>query len=92
MMNNRIAINVIKDALEIWEEVSDVDEAYWEAQPYIEAYKLAKTTIEKQIPKKVKRIYKTIPECLVCGLAVQQPFPCRCGQMIDYKEDSNEDT
>lgn len=59
---------------------------------YTVAFEEAIEALEKQIPKKPKHIYETIPECPVCGLAVQYPFPCRCGQMIDYREDNNEDT
>lgn len=61
------------------------------ADVFTEAYKMATVAIERLMLVKPKMIYN-FPVCPVCESAVQRPFPCRCGQMIDYRKDNNEDT
>ena len=94
-MNNQVAINFLDQVRKIL-----LDDKSWlesTTQPINEAFDIAISALEKQIPKKV-RITTSTKMCSVCGRQLsgignihpERNYCQRCGQAIDWRDNISE--
>lgn len=85
-MNNQEVINFLDQVRKIL--LNDKSWLESTTQPINEAFDMAISALERQIPQKPKMTLDAYWVCPTCGSKVEHPFEhcMRCGQAIDWTE------